>query len=80
MSTASLARRTTVPRSAQARARSSSLATIVATVGLSALFDRFPDLSLAVPAEELQPLPTFIMNGHRGLPVCLTAVESAIAA
>jgi 2-hydroxy-5-methyl-1-naphthoate 7-hydroxylase len=56
------------------------IATMVATVGLSALFDRFPDLSLAVPAEELQPLPTFIMNGHRGLPVRLTAVESAIAA
>jgi hypothetical protein len=26
---------------------------------------------LAVPASELTPLPTFIMNGHRNLPVRL---------
>ena len=45
----------------------------MATIGLSTLFERFPDLSLAVAAEELQPLPTFIMNGHRSLPVRLTA-------
>ncbi|GAA2409602.1 cytochrome P450 [Streptomyces glaucosporus] len=49
------------------------IARLVATVGLSSLFERFPDLSLAVPADELQPLPTFIMNGHRALPVRLTA-------
>ncbi|GFH39260.1 cytochrome P450 family protein [Streptomyces pacificus] len=49
------------------------VARLVATVGLSTLFERFPDLSLAVPADELQPLPTFIMNGHRALPVRLTA-------
>ncbi|MBB0242666.1 cytochrome P450 [Streptomyces alkaliphilus] len=49
------------------------VARLVATVGLSALFERFPDLSLAVPTEELEPLPTFIMNGHRALPVRLTA-------
>lgn len=47
------------------------IARMVATVGLSTLFDRFPRLSLAVPAEELLPLPTFIMNGHQSLPVRL---------
>jgi 2-hydroxy-5-methyl-1-naphthoate 7-hydroxylase len=49
------------------------VARLVARTGLSGLFDRFPDLELAVPASELQPLPTFIMNGHRTLPVRLTA-------
>lgn len=49
------------------------IARMVATVGLSTLFERFPQLTLAVPAQELQPLPTFIMNGHRTLPVRLTA-------
>jgi cytochrome P450 len=49
------------------------VARLVATIGLSTLFERYPDLSLAVPVEDLQPLPTFIMNGHRSLPVRLTA-------
>ncbi|MFF5207169.1 cytochrome P450 [Streptosporangium sp. NPDC000396] len=49
------------------------VARLVATIGLSTLFERFPDLALAVTREELQPLPTFIMNGHRALPVRLTA-------
>jgi cytochrome P450 len=48
------------------------VARMVATIGLSSLFERFPDLSLAVPAGDLEPLPTFIMNGHRSLPVRLT--------
>ncbi|MER6949849.1 cytochrome P450 [Nonomuraea sp. NPDC000554] len=55
------------------------IAVMVATVGLSSLFDRFPDLSLAVPVEEIQPLPTFIFNGHRSLPVHLTKVDSGVA-
>ncbi|WDZ83494.1 cytochrome P450 family protein [Micromonospora cathayae] len=55
------------------------IARMVATVGLSTLFDRFPDLSLAVDAAELQPLPTFIMNGHRALPVRLTVPAAASA-
>ena len=42
--------------------------------------DRFPDLSLAVPKEELQPLPTFIMNGHRTLPVRLSSPVAASVA
>lgn len=49
------------------------IARLVATTGLSRLFERFPDLRLAVSRDELQPLPTFIMNGHRSLPVRLTA-------
>lgn len=49
------------------------IARLVARTGLSRLFDRFPDLELAVPVSELQHLPTFIMNGHRALPVRLTA-------
>ncbi|MEZ0075085.1 cytochrome P450 [Planotetraspora sp. GP83] len=49
------------------------IARAVAATGLSTLFERFPDLSLAVAKEDLQPLPTFIMNGHRALPVRLTA-------
>jgi cytochrome P450 len=49
------------------------IARLVATTGLSRLFERFPDLELAVPATQLTPLPTFIMNGHRTLPVRLRA-------
>ncbi|GII65130.1 cytochrome P450 [Sphaerisporangium krabiense] len=49
------------------------IARMVAEIGLSTLFERYPELSLAVTPGELQPLPTFIMNGHRTLPVRLTA-------
>ena len=48
------------------------IARLVATIGLSTLFDRYPTLSLAVDRAELEPLSTFIMNGHRALPVRLT--------
>lgn len=51
------------------------IARLVATVGLSSLFERFPDLELAAPASDLRPLPTFIMNGHRTLPVRLTTTD-----
>lgn len=53
------------------------IARMVAKTGLSALFERFPDLTLAVDAEELVPAPTFIMNGNRNLPVHLTGVARA---
>lgn len=43
----------------------------VAEIGLAALFEHFPHLELAVAPEELVPLPTFIMNGPRALPVRL---------
>ncbi|WP_445282552.1 cytochrome P450 family protein [Streptomyces sp. DSM 118148] len=55
------------------------IARLVATTGLSRLFERFPDLELAVERDALQPLPTFIMNGHRSLPVRLTARVPAAA-
>ena len=47
------------------------VARMVATVGLGTLFDRFPAMELAVDPGDLRPLPTFIMNGHRSLPVRL---------
>jgi cytochrome P450 len=47
------------------------VARMVARIGLSSLFERFPNLGLAVSEDELQPLPTFIMNGHRSLPILL---------
>ena len=49
------------------------IARSVAEIGLSTLFARFPGLELAVPREQLEPLPTFIMNGHRSLPVRLAS-------
>ncbi|WP_037334026.1 cytochrome P450 family protein [Saccharomonospora piscinae] len=51
----------------------SGIARMVASIGLSALFERFPDMRLAVEPSELQPLPTFIMNAHTALPVRLNA-------
>ncbi|MGW3916186.1 cytochrome P450 family protein [Streptomyces sp. NPDC005070] len=47
------------------------LGRLEARVALPALFDRFPDLRLAVPEEELRPVDSFISNGHRSLPVRL---------
>ncbi|MBV2156580.1 cytochrome P450 [Kitasatospora sp. SUK 42] len=43
-----------------------------ARTALPALFARFPHLELAVPVEELEPTTTFMLNGHRALPVRLT--------
>lgn len=47
------------------------LGRLEAQIALPALFERFPDLRLAVPQEDLLPLPTLISNGHRTLPVHL---------
>ena len=47
------------------------LARVEAEVALPALFDRFPDLALAVPADELEPVHSFISNGHLAVPVRL---------
>ncbi|GAA1272418.1 cytochrome P450 [Sphaerisporangium rubeum] len=55
------------------------IARMVAAIGLGTLFERYPDLSLAVEESDLQPLPTFIMNGHRTLPVYLRAAVPAAA-
>ena len=53
------------------------LARLEAEIAIPALFDRFPDLALAVDPGELRPLPTFISNGHRALPVTLHPKRSA---
>ncbi|MER6735954.1 cytochrome P450 family protein [Streptomyces puniciscabiei] len=45
------------------------LARMEAEIGLCSLFTRFPDLALAVRAEELVHQASFISNGHRELPV-----------
>ncbi|MGA4956996.1 cytochrome P450 family protein [Streptomyces lavendulocolor] len=42
-----------------------------ARIALPALFDRFPDMELAVPPADLLPVESFISNGHRSLPVRL---------
>ncbi|MFB9674998.1 cytochrome P450 family protein [Streptosporangium vulgare] len=42
---------------------------------LRQLFERFPTMSLAAPADALRPVPTLISNGHQELPVYLRAVE-----
>lgn len=47
------------------------LARLEAEIALPMLFDRFPDLALAVPVEDLRPVASFISNGHRELPVRL---------
>ncbi|MEU7072931.1 cytochrome P450 [Streptomyces narbonensis] len=47
------------------------LARIEIRIALHALFTRFPDLQLAVHAEDLVPLSSFISNGHVSLPVRL---------
>ncbi|MFF1676147.1 cytochrome P450 [Streptomyces sp. NPDC058256] len=47
------------------------LARLEARIALPALFDRFPQLTLAVPANELRPLASFISNGHQEIPVHL---------
>ncbi|MCE4948796.1 MULTISPECIES: cytochrome P450 family protein [Streptomyces] len=49
------------------------LARLEARTALPALFERFPDMRLAVPAEELQPAGGFIAGGLASLPVRLTA-------
>ncbi|MFG2789587.1 cytochrome P450 [Streptomyces sp. NPDC048419] len=47
------------------------LGRLEAQIALLALFDRFPDLRLAVPEEELRPVDSFISNGHRSVPAHL---------
>ncbi|MEV4331788.1 cytochrome P450 [Streptomyces sp. NPDC049597] len=47
------------------------LARLEVATALQQLFERFPEIELAVPAEELKPLPSLISNGHQALPVRL---------
>ena len=44
------------------------LARLEARIALRALFERFPDLALAVPAERLEPMHSFLSNGHVTVP------------
>ncbi|MGY3680373.1 cytochrome P450 family protein [Streptomyces sp. TE33382] len=53
------------------------LARMEVAIALPALFERFPDLEIAVPDDELVPLASFIMNGPHTLPVRLTRPRSA---
>ncbi|MFD0200283.1 MULTISPECIES: cytochrome P450 family protein [Saccharothrix] len=48
------------------------LARLEASIAIPAVFDRFPDLALATPAESIPMLESFISNGHRELPVHLS--------
>ena len=47
------------------------LARMEAAIALPALFERFPNLRLAVEPSELTPIGSFISNGHTSLPVYL---------
>lgn len=47
------------------------LARLEAEVALSMLFHRFPRMRLGVSEEQIQPLESFISNGHRELPILL---------
>ncbi|MFG1824214.1 cytochrome P450 [Microbispora bryophytorum] len=51
------------------------LARLEVAEALRQLFERFPAMSLAVPAAALRPIPTLISNGHRELPVHLRTAE-----
>jgi len=55
------------------------IARMLAKASLSALFERFPDLTLAVDPKDLVPYPSFIMNGHRHLPVRRSGALSQVA-
>jgi cytochrome P450 len=55
------------------------LARMEAMIALPALFNRFPDLAMAVSEDQLEPQGTFIMNGYKTLPVVLTAPVGANA-
>jgi len=55
------------------------LARLEASIALPAIFERFPDMRLAVRREDLRPQGTFIMNGHAELPVYLRAAVPAAA-
>lgn len=47
------------------------LARAEGAIALEGLFDRFPEVRLAVPAASLEPVPSILGNGHVALPVRL---------
>lgn len=52
------------------------LARLEASIALPALFNRFPDIALAVPGDALEAVDSFISNGHRTLPVWLNGSQT----
>ncbi|MFJ9379283.1 cytochrome P450 [Streptomyces sp. NPDC101455] len=52
------------------------LARLEGRIAFAALFDRFPTLRLAAP-EDLEPLESFISNGHKRLPAVLGPARDA---
>jgi cytochrome P450 len=52
------------------------LARLEAQIALRALFERFPDLALAVPMDGLTPMHSFLSNGHLTLPALLRGAAS----
>lgn len=56
-----------------------TLARMEVAVALSALFERFPDIALAVPADELRPKFSFVSNGHRTVPVLLGPPKGSVS-
>jgi 2-hydroxy-5-methyl-1-naphthoate 7-hydroxylase len=53
------------------------LAKVASMIILPELFRRFPDIQLAVRQGDLEPQGTFIMNGHRSVPVYLRPIAAA---
>jgi cytochrome P450 len=51
---------------------SAPLARLEAAIALLALFERYPELTLAVDPGELMPLESFVSNGYRAVPAWLT--------
>jgi cytochrome P450 len=50
------------------------LGRLEAAIALPALFERFPDLALAIEPDELEPQGTFLLNGRAEVPVRLHAL------
>ncbi|MEV6907850.1 cytochrome P450 [Amycolatopsis sp. NPDC051071] len=55
------------------------LARLEAAIALPALFERFPDMTLATSPDALRHLDSFISNGHRALPVLLHGPQPSAA-
>lgn len=53
------------------------LATVATLIMLPALFDRYPDVELAVPRDQLEPQGSFIMNGLKNCPAYLKGHAAA---
>jgi 2-hydroxy-5-methyl-1-naphthoate 7-hydroxylase len=47
------------------------LARLEGAIAIPALFDRFPQMALAVPPDDIPPQGSFVMNGHAQVPVLL---------